>query len=151
MLEILAITNTHDLWDKTIQFAENCSWRAGQYLAEMMRKNQFNDWERVFIVYDNNQIIGYCTFTEKDELLEKYDFSPFIGFIFVDENYRGRRISEVMITSVTDYAKVLGYNSVYIMSDEKGLYEKYGFKLLGHYRTIFNSTEQLFIKDISEQ
>lgn len=73
-METLAITSTHDLWDKTIRFAENCSWRAGQYLAEIMRKNQFHDWERVFIAYDNNQIIGYCTFTEKDELSWKKNF-----------------------------------------------------------------------------
>lgn len=149
-MEIFAITSTHSLWNETIQFAEKCSWRGGQYLADIMRKNQFYDWERVFIVYDNKQIVGYCTFTEKDELSEEYDFSPFIGFIFVDENYRGKRISEMMIMSVAEYAKIFGYDSVYIMSDEKGLYEKYGFKLIGHYKTIFGSTEQLFIKNIAQ-
>ena len=33
---ISVMTYGHPLWDKTISFAENCSWKAGPYLAKMM-------------------------------------------------------------------------------------------------------------------
>ena len=44
------------------------------------------------------------------------------------------------------YARELGYEKVYILSGEIGLYEKYGFEKLGDYKTIFGSIDQLFVK-----
>lgn len=149
MLEIYAMTQEHKLWNETISFAENCSWKAGIYLAELMRQNKFLDWERVFVAYDDGRVVGYCTFVEKDESPERYDFSPFIGFVFVDEQYRGKRISEIIIKEVIKYAGELGYDVVYIMSDEQGFYEKYGFEKIGDYETIYGSVEQLFAMEIS--
>ena len=98
------------------------------------------------VICVNGKVSGFSTFTEKDELSEQYDFTPFIGFVFVDEQYRGRRLSEMMIQSIISYAKELGYEKVYIMSGEIGLYEKYGFVKLGDYETIYDSIDQLFVQ-----
>lgn len=145
-MEIKQIQRSNPFWQKTIAFADSCSWKAGFFLAEKMRTNEFLDWERVFIAYEDEKIIGFCTLTEKDELPEIYEYSPFIGFVFVDENYRGNRISEQMIRKTSEYAKELGYEILYIMSGEKGLYEKYGFEKIGEYETIFGTVDQLFQK-----
>ena len=53
-----------------------------------------------------------------------------------------------MIEYACDYAKELGYPKMYIMSGEQGLYEKYGFRKLGDYVTIYGTTDQLFQKVI---
>ena len=74
------------------------------------------------------------------------DKDTFIGFVFVDEPYRGNRLSELMIQSAILYAREIGYEKVYILSGEIGLYEKYGFEKLGDYKTIFGSIDQLFVK-----
>ena len=150
ILKIYKIAYEHSLWQETIKLAENCSWRAGKSLATLMKQNQFLDWESVFVACVEEKIVGYCTFTQKDELPEQYDFSPFIGFIFVDEKYRGNRISEQMINSVIAYAVKLGFEKVYIMSGEHGLYEKYGFEKVGDFETIYNTVDQLFVKTIGE-
>lgn len=150
ILKIYEIAHGHRLWQEVIQFAENCSWRAGKSLAALMKENQFLDWERVFVACVEGKIVGYCTFAQKDELPEKYDFSPFIGFVFVDEKYRGNRISEQMINSVIAYAVKLGFEKAYIMSGERGLYEKYGFEKIGDFETIYNTVDQLFVKTIGE-
>jgi predicted N-acetyltransferase YhbS len=113
-----------------------------------MQKNEFNEWERVCAICVNGKVAGFSTFTERDELSEQYDFTPFIGFVFVDERYRGKRLSELMIQSIISYAKELGYEKVYIMSGEIGLYEKYGFVKLGNYETVYGSVEQLFVQPI---
>ena len=134
----------HILWNKTISFAQSCSWKAGPYLAERMKENAFKDWERVVVAVEDETIVGYCTFSERDELPEEYEYSPFIGFVFVDERYRGKRISEKMIRQILSYAKSIGYRTVYIMSGEQGLYEKYGFEKIGDFHTIFGTTDQLF-------
>lgn len=149
-MEIYLMTAEHKYWKEVISFAEKCSWKAGPFLAKKMRENEFKEWERVCAVYVNGEVAGFSTFTEKDELSEQYDFKPFIGFVFVGEQYRGRRLSEMMIQSIISYAKELCFEKVYIMSGEIGLYEKYGFVKLGDYETIYGSKEQLFVQAIKK-
>lgn len=149
-MEIELIRQGHPLWERTAAFARGSSWKAGPYLAGMMERNAFQDWERVAVAMDGEHPAGYCVFAEKDELPEEYGFSPFIGFVYVDEKYRGRRISEQMIREVLRYAGTLGFRNVYLMSSEHGLYEKYGFEKIGEYRTIFGTTDQLFRKSTKE-
>ena len=148
MTEIYCMTQKHKYWNETICLAERCSWKAGLYLAEKMKNNDFAAWERVFVACVGGRVAGFCTFAEKDELPEEYKFTPFIGFVFVDEPYRGNRISELMIQNVILYARGPGYEKIYIMSGEVGLYEKYGFEKVGDYETIYDSVDQLFVKTI---
>ena len=143
-MEIQMMQKGHSLWDKTISFAESCSWEAGPCLAARMKLNAFRDWERVVVAIENETLVGYCTFSERDELSEEYDYSPFIGFVFVDERHRGKRISEKMIQQILSYAKSIGFLTVYIMSGEQGLYEKYGFEKIDDFYTIYGTTDQLF-------
>lgn len=104
----------------------------------------------MFIAKLNEKIIGYCTISEKDELPEKYSFSPFIGFVFVDKKYRGNRISEKLINEAVEYAKMLNIKKVYILSGEKGLYEKYGFAKIGDLKTLYGTVDSLFYKNLEE-
>ena len=146
MIEIL--TPVHPLWQKTTSFAESCSWRVGATLAQKMRDNDFAANERVLIAIENDEIAGFCTLTNKDELPPEYDFTPFIGFLFGDEKYRGHRLSGKLIDAACRLAKEQGFSKIYIMSGEVGLYEKYGFEKLGDYATIYGTTDQLFLKAI---
>ncbi len=150
-MEILSIQNGHPLWEKTIEFASTCSWKAGPALAERMKENAFTDRERVIIAIENDRIAGFCTLSEKDELPDCYDFTPFIGFVFVDECFRGRRLSGKIIDHAVKIAIEAGYGKVYIMSGEIGLYEKYGFSKLGDYETVYGTTDQLFVKTVNAE
>lgn len=116
--------------------------------AGLMRENRFADWERVFAAYENGNPVGFCTLTEKDEMPDDCAFSPFIGFVFVDEAHRGRRISEQMIKAAAAYAGKCGFTQVYLTSDERGLYEKYGFEKIAEAETIRGERTQLFAKPI---
>lgn len=117
-------------------------------MAKQMKENEFKEWERVCVACADGKVVGFSTFAERDELPEQYDFSPFIGFVFVDEQYRGRRLSEKMIRKIIVYAKELGCKKIYVMSGEIGLYEKYGFEKIGDYKTIYGSIDQLFVQII---
>lgn len=48
--------------------------------------------------------------------------------MFVQEDFRGNRISQLLIDFAADYAKKVGFTRVYIPSGIIGLYEKYGFQ-----------------------
>lgn len=146
MIEICSMTRGHQYWNAALSLAEKCSWRAGPVLAEKMRYNDFLEWERVFFALVDGKAAGFCTLAERDELPSGYEYTPFIGFVFVDERYRGNRLSERLIKSAASYANVLGYEKVYILSGENGLYEKYGFTKLGDYETTYGSIDGLFVK-----
>ena len=113
-----------------------------------MRENDFAANERVLIAIENDEIAGFCTLTNKDELPPEYDFTPFIGFLFVDEKYRGYRLSSTLIDAACNLAKTQGFTTIHIMSGEVGLYEKKGFEELGDYVTIYGTTDQLFVKKL---
>ena len=147
-IDIQIMKNGHKYWNATADFAMNCSWRAGGYLTKLMYENAFAEEERVLVALVDGNIAGFCTYAKKDELPEEYDFTPFIGFMFVDEKYRGNRLSEKLIQAACNHAAKEGVSKMYIMSGEIGLYEKYGFEFLGMYETIYGTEDQLFVKEI---
>lgn len=138
----------HPLWEETKNYANNCSWRAGKNLACMMDQNQFVDWERIIVVTDNNSICGYCT-VQKEDCIADLPYTPYISYIFVDEDHRGQRLSEKMIDFAADYLKELGYGEVYLISDHEDLYEKYGFVVIDKKMAPWGSVEKIYRKDIN--
>ena len=146
MEKIEVLTFGNELWNKVINYAETCSWGAGRVLAGKMRENDFEANERVIAALHGGDITAFCTFSNKDELPPQYDFMPFVGFVFVDEKYRGRRLSGKLIDAACGIAREQGFTAIYIMSGEIGLYEKYGFRKIGDYWTIYGLTEQLFAR-----
>lgn len=147
-MKILTLHADDPAWKAVAAFAENCPWRAGSYLAELMRANRFAPWERVFAAFTDERPVGFCTLTAKDEMPDSCEFTPFIGFVYVDEAYRGRRISAQMIAAASEYAKSRGFSAVYLTSEEQGLYEKYGFVKQGTVETIRHELTQLFRKPL---
>ena len=124
--EFRIITNKEELWNKVADFAQNCSWKAGKSLAQKILESKFEEWERVIVAIENENIAGFCSFTKKDSI-QDIEYTPYIGYMFVSELYRGERLSEGLIRVAINYAKKIGFNEVYIVSGEIGLYEKYGF------------------------
>ena len=132
------------LWIELIIYAGNCSWRAGKELARLMREDNFRAWECVFAARENGLIAGFCTLTAKDAIPPDLPYTPFIGFVFVDEKFRGQRLSEQLIRKAVGNAQETGFDKVYLVSGEAGLYEKYGFTKKCYLETIYGETEQLF-------
>lgn len=144
LLMIIAINKESPWWNKTIVFAEKCPWTPGKRLADRMAKNDFKDWEKIFIAIHNEDVIGFCIFEESGNLPQKFDCSPFINLVFVDENFRGQRISKRLIDAALHYAKELGYKKVYLKSEHLGLYEKYGFQKIVDFEPTTGPANQLF-------
>ena len=87
------ITSADELWRKVRNYAESCSWRAGKTLANAMDNHGFIDWERVVVAIDNGKICGYCT-VSKTDCIPDVDYTPYIGVMFVGEEYRGHRLRQ---------------------------------------------------------
>ncbi|MCI8441542.1 MAG: GNAT family N-acetyltransferase [Provencibacterium sp.] len=125
-MQIQALTEKDALWRETAAYARGCSWRAGKELAQQMGQGAFTGWERVFAAFEGEKPAGYCTLKKRDCILD-LPYTPYIGFVFVGEPFRGRRLSQRLIAAAMDYARELGFGEVYLISDHQGLYEKYGF------------------------
>lgn len=146
-MNIQLIQYGHPLWNQIITYASNCSWKAGKSLAKRMMSNEFSDKERVIAAVEDTEIVGFAAFLETDGLDETTTYTPFVGYIFVDEKYRGKRISSKMLDVASEYAKSLAYTSLYVVSGEVGLYEKFGFKCIDTC-LVHGREEQLFKRNL---
>ncbi|MBQ8039954.1 MAG: GNAT family N-acetyltransferase [Lachnospiraceae bacterium] len=120
-MNIKTLTSADELWSKVKKYAENCSWGAGKALAQMMDKGAFQNWERVVAALDGEEICGYCTIAKAD-CIPDVDYTPYIGFLFVDEAYRGNRLSQQIILHAMDYLKSFGFEKLSLVSDHVNLY-----------------------------
>ena len=146
-MEIQCIQPGDELWLRTTEYARGCSWRAGKDLAAEMENCHFTEWERVFVATQQDEIAGYCTVSKKD-CIPNVAYSPYISFVFVGENHRGRRLSKRMIDCACRYLDGLGFETVYLVSGEKGLYEKYGFVRIDERKSLEGHREQIFQKTL---
>ena len=146
-MEIRRLDSKDEYWYHTIKLAEKCSWSAGPNLARRMRENEFTDFECPFIAVDDGTVAGFCTITKTD-YIPNCNYSPWIGFVFVDENYRGNRISQKMIEKVLSYAKSIRFKRVYISTGEENLYEKYGFVPIDTLKNYAGTLESILVYEL---
>lgn len=147
IVKIRTITPTDALWNQVANYAENCSWGAGKSLSEKMKSLFFSDWERVIVCLEDDKICGYCT-VAKDDCIEDVSYSPYIGYIFVDESHRGNRLSLKMIEFAMRYLKSIGFDRVHIVSDHENLYEKYGFSVVDRSIAPWGEIEKIYLKKL---
>ena len=142
-----AITSSDELWSKVRDYAEGCGWIAGKELAEHMDNNFFGDWERIVVATDGEKICGYCT-AAKTDCIPNVPYTPYIGYLFVDEAYRGNRVSQQMICYAMDYLRSVGFHEVYLVSDHKNLYEKYGFHVIDRKMAPWGAEEKIYTQKL---
>ena len=147
-MQIKSTSSNYKLRQELIDYANNCSRAAWPILAQKMKENNFLERERIFVAIENEQIIWFCTFT-KEDWIPNCDYSPFVWFIFVDENYRWKRLSEQMINEIEKYAKSLNFGKLYIVSDHKWLYEKYWFEKCDEKVNDLGRVETIFFREIT--
>ncbi|MDR0288012.1 MAG: GNAT family N-acetyltransferase [Clostridiales bacterium] len=148
---LLPVGNIATRCPDIVQWAENWDWNVGKSVADRLRHCDYSGWECAFVAIINGQYAGFCHLKKKDEYGMDIDFThitPFIGAVYVDPQFRGRRVSENLVKVACDYACSCGFSAVYLISSHVGLYEKYGFKEYRQIVTRSGSTEMLFQKEL---
>jgi N-acetylglutamate synthase-like GNAT family acetyltransferase len=146
-MEIKQVLYKDENWDKLIDFVKKSSWRESPIIANHCEKNNFLDWERIFVAVENNCIVGHCSLNEKDTI-PNVKYTPYIQSVFVNEQFRGNRLSEKLILYAMSYAKTLGFEKVYIVSAHKNLYEKYGFIKIDEKNDYRGELQSIFARKI---
>ncbi len=107
-----------------------------------------NHLPKIFILKENNIIIGLYELNEHDNIPQK-EYTPFLANVFIKEEYRGHGYSRILISSAINETKKLGYHKLYLHSRHINFYEKYGFNYLETIDTIYGP-KRIFIYEIKE-
>lgn len=130
--KILSVEENLHLKDRVLKYVENCGWGVKPFFQEQLEigislKGKI---PQSFVMLKGEEIIGFYQFI-KNEPIKNMELTPWIATLFIDEKYRGQRLSEKLISHGRRYAHKLGYNKVYISTDHIQLYEKMGFHEIG--------------------
>lgn len=77
------------------------------------------------ILLDNENLVGFISLfpTDGDE---KQELTPWYATMFIKEEYRGKGYSKILNEAILKEAKSRGFEKVYLKSDLKNYYEKFG-------------------------
>lgn len=115
------------LADELLSFVSNSSWNdVKEHMIKLISNWEFIDWEGVFVAKADGKIIG-MTSVMKEDYYPMPELYPWVSCIYVDEEYRGQRVSGKLIDHANQYLRNLGFEKSYIPSDYIGLYERYGY------------------------
>lgn len=138
--------NSNSECNALIKYARDCSWQGtGSYFADCLEDNAFDRTEKVVAAYDEGKIIGFAALVS-ESCIENTTLTPWLDFLFVDEEYRNKGIAKAMSDHLFRSAQTDGIEKVYLctVSHEK-MYEKLGFVTL--YKTIINNEDECFVME----
>lgn len=140
--------------DKIIEYLENCEWSAGKFLSKLIKNRELEktlgDNPKIFFIVLDDEIIGYCTLTKKDAIDDESLF-PWIGFLYVEKEYRGNRYSQKLIEVALEEARNQNYDKVYLETNHEGFYEKYGFEYMENRIDVWEEDSRIYFFDLKKE
>lgn len=150
VVEYYAIGN-QEYWLNEIKRSD---WRAGQYLYELLRKDQLKelcgDRTKVLLLTEGKQLISFCTYAEQDDIRDP-SLTPWVGFVYTFPEFRGNRYMGILLEWAYTLAKADGYAHIHISTGETGLYEKYGYYFWKIMKDISGEDSRVYRIDIMEK
>ena len=127
-------------------------WRAGKYLCKLLSDGEFKKLcgqkSTVFLLSQGDNLISFCTFAERDEIPET-ELTPWIGFVYTFPTFRGKRHIGRLMDHICGLAKNQGLKKIYISTDQKGLYENFGFSFLQMLKDVNGYDSLVYQKELT--
>lgn len=95
-------------------------------LQECLTSKSVPQW---YVAVEDGQIIGGIGVIEND-FHNRRDLTPNICAVYVEENYRCRGIAGKLLDFVCEDMRSFGLKTLYLITDNTGFYERYGWKFL---------------------
>ena len=136
------------LADELLSFIENSAWDdVKEHMIDLIRNWNFIDWEGMFVAKADGKIIG-MTSVMKEDYYPMPELYPWVSSVYVDEEYRGQRVSGKLIDYANDYLRNLGFEKSFIPSDHVGLYERYGYTYVREIVNYGGQEDHLYEKNL---
>lgn len=137
-------------WIKEISRSK---WRAASYLVSILRENKFRELfgetAELLLLTEGDKLLSFCTYAEHDEISDR-SLKPWAGFVFTFPEYCGERRAGKLLEHAYALAKRDGYPYLYVSTEEKGLYEKYGFTYWKDMKNDFGEDCRVYRIEIKE-
>ena len=137
-----------------IEYLKDCPWGAGKFLYSLIAEDKVYDvlgeMTKIIVLVDDEKVVSFATYAQRDCIKDEALF-PWIGFVYTEEAYRGKRYSQKVINYIIDKARNDGYDNIYLATDHIGFYEKYDFKYLENRIDIYDEDSRIYYYDLKEK
>ena len=129
----MTVINYFDVENKEqwLEKIAKSDWGAGEYLAYLLKENKLEELvgenARVLMLTDGDNLVSFCTLAKYDDV-QPTDLTPWIGWIYTFQQYRGKRLAGELLAHAEKLAKKNGATHTHISTNHIGLYEKYGYE-----------------------
>ena len=96
-------------------------------IAECLEKG--TDVPQWYVVLREGRIAAGCGVIEND-FHERKDLTPNVCAVYVDEAYRNQGIAGSLLQYACGDLASMGYDTLYLLTDHTGFYERYGWRFL---------------------
>lgn len=131
---IISLKDSPEYLDEAISYLQQ-TWGSEETnnlyadcLTHTIQSNQpLPQW---YLLKEQEKIIG-CAGLIPNDFISRMDLMPWLCALYIEEDYRGRHLSQLLVDYVKEDAKALGFSNLYLCTDHIGLYEKQGFQYIG--------------------
>lgn len=99
------------------------------YLACMSEYLQGETELGWYLCLDGERIVGGLGVIEND-FHDRPDLAPNVCAVYTEEDYRGQGIAGGLLNMAVEDLREKGISLVYLLTDHKGFYERYGWEFL---------------------
>lgn len=93
-------------------------------MEESLQEDAVPQW---YVMMKDEKIIAGLGVIEND-FHDRKDLTPNVCAVYVEEEYRGQRLAGEMLRFVCEDMKAKGIDTLYLLTDHTGFYERYGWE-----------------------
>lgn len=135
-----------------LEFMRSIEWNAGKFLAKVLASGEYHqkfgtEAEGYFMMDEEQQdtIVGFCNIVEQD-FIPVPGVKPWIAMLYIRPEYRGQHLSQKFIEFMEQRIRATGYQEAHILTQHKGLYERYGYELVRELDSTLHGTDYQYRK-----
>ena len=110
----------HERWHIPLEAYKESIWDC------LRKETGIPQW---YVVVRGSRIIAGCGVIEND-FHERKDLTPNVCAVYVDEEFRNQGIAGFLLQYVCDDMSTMGIDTLYLLTDHTGFYERYGWEFL---------------------
>ena len=127
------------------------NWDAAHYLHYLLKENKLDELvgegARVLLLVDGDRLVSFCTLAKYDDV-QPTDLTPWVGWVYTFPEYRGNRLSGLLISHAEEVAKSEGAGAVHISNNHVGLYEKFGYEFFINAKDVEGEDTRVYRKNL---